>query len=80
MLAPSTSAARLRANASTSADCVEPVDRLVDVSDLRLEEVGADHQALAVDALRRFGLSLNSPRPVWTTSPSAFFASPYRTV
>jgi hypothetical protein len=24
---------------------------------------------------RRFGLSLNSPRPVWTTSPSGFFDS-----
>jgi hypothetical protein len=25
--------------------------------------------------LRRFGLSLNSPRPVWTTRPPAFFDS-----
>lgn len=44
--------------------------------DLHVTDVAlADEGGEVGHARRRFGLSLNSPLPVWTTSPSAFFDS-----
>jgi hypothetical protein len=47
----------------------------VDLDVHRVAARAAPHAA----ARFRFGLSLNSPRPVWTTRPSGFFASAYST-